>query len=38
MRVILHAGMEIVICTQSRRLARALNERLEEGRVEYLHG
>ncbi len=35
MGVVLHAGMEIVVGPQARRLARAFNEREEEGRVDY---
>ena len=38
MGVVLHAGVEIVVGPQARRLARALNQREEEGRVDYLHG
>jgi hypothetical protein len=38
MRVVLNAGMEIVVGPKARRLARALDEGAEKGRVHYLQG
>jgi hypothetical protein len=38
MGVVFHADMETVMGAQARRLARAFNERGEEGQVEQLNG